>query len=181
MTRSVNDDFLLSFRFHANVVGIDGQDKLVVPGRPQAGFSAITIPELSVEPVEYSEGHMIYTIKQPGKPSVSECMLSRGVMRGDLTFWLWILQVAEGPGEYRGKVEILDFQRNSLPRTFPTTGVENSTLLSLNAPSRIIHLYECWPQTCKVEADHDATAAEVSVAELTLAVEHFDVEDVPLA
>ena len=62
----------------------------------EAGFSAVTTPEATVEAVEYKEGTMIYTRKFPGNPTQSDITLSRGVARQDSTFWDWLRVVVEG-------------------------------------------------------------------------------------
>jgi len=77
MARPVAEDFLHSMRFHVEV--IDGSapstDRL---GPPEAGFARCSVPEPTVEPVEYKEGTYIYTRKQPGNTTFADISLARG-------------------------------------------------------------------------------------------------------
>jgi hypothetical protein len=61
MARAQSDDFLHSMRFWVNVAaGPGGTSKPDLLGA-EAGFSAVTVPEMTVEAVEYKEGQYIYT------------------------------------------------------------------------------------------------------------------------
>lgn len=183
MARAMSTDFLHSMRFHVEAIGVGGVQRLNVPGRPQAGFSAVTTPEASVEPVEYKEGNMIYTRKQPGNPSMSDITLTRGVARGDTSFWDWARVVLEGSGEYRADLEIKQFHRDTaLVRSQPATGDQpNLTNLDINTPARIYHVREAFPTRCKPGADFDATASEISIGELDCSYESFEISDVRIA
>ena len=181
MARAQATDFIHSMRFHVDAIGVGGVSRLVVPGRPQAGFSAITTPEATVEAVEYKEGNTIYTKKYPGNPTMSDITLSRGVTRGDSSFWEWVRVVLEGGGEYRADLEIKHFHRDtSLVRTQPADGSQpNLTNIDTNTPGRLYHVREAFPIRQKVAADMDATASEISIMEMDLAYENFEVEERP--
>lgn len=189
MARALNTDFLHSMRYHVTLVPNSAGDNPVVsfaaPGRPDAGFSAVTTPEATVEAVEYKEGTFVYTRKYPGNPSMSDVTLSRGVARQDSSFWNWLRLVIEGgpagaiQAEYRADVDIKHFHRdNSLVRGQPASGGEgNLTDLSVDSPARIYHVKEAFPMRHKVAGDLDATASEISIMELDLSYEHFEVEE----
>jgi phage tail-like protein len=181
MARAQATDFLHSMRFHVDAVGVGGVARLVVPGRPQAGFSAVTTPEATVEAVEYKEGNAVYTRKFPGNPTMSDITMTRGVTRGDSSFWEWLRVVAEGSGEYRADLDIKHFHRDTaLVRTQPATGDQpNLTNLNTDTPGRIYHVREAFPTRQKVAADLDATASEISVMEIDFAFETFEVEERP--
>jgi phage tail-like protein len=187
MARAVATDFLQSCRFHVDAIGVGGVQRLVVPGRPQAGFMQVTTPEASTDAVEYKEGNSNYTKKQSGIPTISDITMSRGVTRGDTSFWDWMRVVLEGgvgvSGEYRADLEIKHFHRDTaLVRTQPATGDQpNMTNIDVNTPARIIHARECFPIRCKPSADFDATASEISLGEIDVACEFFEVEDVRAA
>jgi phage tail-like protein len=172
-------DFMHSMRFHVDAVGVGGVQRLVVPGRPQAGFSAVTTPEATVEAVEYKEGNTVYTKKYPGNPSMSDITMSRGVTRGDSSFWEWLRVVMEGSGEYRADLDIRHFHRDtSLVRTQPASGDQpNLTNIDVTTPGRVYHVREAFPTRHKVAADLDATASEVSIMEMDIAYETFEVEE----
>lgn len=181
MARQVFEDFLHSMRFHVIAEDIGGFVPLQMPGYPDAGFTAVTLPELQVESVEYKEGTMIYPEKYPGNATVSsDLTFSRGVTRRDSSFWTWIRGVAEGTGggNYRATLSIKQYHRErALPREFPGVGTVNATRLDVDVPARIYHCYECFPVRHKPGADLDASTSEVSIMELDVALEHFEIEE----
>lgn len=179
MARAQATDFLSSSKFHVDAVGVGGTQRLVVPGRPQAGFSACTTPEATVEAVEYKEGNTLYTKKYPGNPTMSDVTLSRGVARGDSSFWEWLRVVIEGSGEYRADLDIKHYHRDTaLVRAVPATGDQpNLTNLNMDVPGRIYHVREAFPIRCKPAGDLDATASEISIQEADISYESFEVEE----
>lgn len=179
MARAQAEDFLHSCRFHVDVIGVGDQRRLRTEPGSQAGFSAVSTPEATVEAVEYKEGHTLYTKKYPGNVTMSDITMSRGVARQDSSFWDWLRQVIEGTGEYRADLDIKHFHRDTaLTRNFPTTGAEaNSTRLNIDSPARVYHVHEAFPTRHKVAADLDATASDVSIMELDCAYENFEVEE----
>jgi phage tail-like protein len=183
MARAMATDFLQSFRFQVDAIGVGGTPRLVVPGRPQAGFTQVSTPEVSTDAVEYKEGNMTYILKQPGMPQVSDVTMSRGVTRGDSSFWEWMRVVVEGSGEYRADLEIKQFHRDTaLVRTQPAFGNQpNLTNIDTNTPAVIIHARECFPIRVKTAADFDGTASEISLAEIDISVEMIEYENIPAA
>lgn len=183
MARAMATDFLQSMRFHVDAIGVGGTPRLVVPGRPQAGFSQVSTPELSSDSVEYKEGNMVYVLKQPGMPQLSDISMSRGVTRGDSSFWEWMRVVVEGSGEYRADLEIKQFHRDtSLVRTQPANGSQpNLTNINTDVPAVIIHARECFPIRVKPAADFDGTASEISLAEIDISVETIEYENIAAA
>lgn len=181
MARAVASDFLHSMRFH---VTSDANNSL---GRKnnadgnqgaEAGFSMVSTPEATVEVVEYKEGTFIYTRKQPGNTTVADISMSRGVCRGDSSFWDWLRRVIEGSGEYRSDLQIKHFHRdNALNREYPGAGTANKTGLFTDSPARTYHVKEAFPSRHKVAGDFDATASEISIMEMDVAFEHFEVEE----
>lgn len=149
-------------------------------GRPEAGFSACTTPEVSTEPVEYREGTSIYGRKYPGVPSIADITLSRGVARNDSTFWDWMRQVVEGlggSGEYRADLTIKHYHRQeALDRGLPadTPPPATNTIIDTANPARQYFVHEAFPIRHKVAADLDATASEISIMELDVAYEYFE-------
>ena len=177
MVRPVSSDFLHSMRFHVAIVDGD-QDFLVPqnaeanwPGNSEGGFTSCTIPELSVEPVEYKEGTFIFPRKYPGNPTVSDVSLQRGVTRTDSSFWYWCQASATG-GDYRVDLNILHFHRDN---TFVGGGI--TAFDAKLPPGKIYALHEAFPTRCKPAGDMDATASEISLQELDIALEYFEVLD----
>lgn len=194
MARAQALDFLQSFRFFVDVYPAPPGTgpNLQNPGAglanwdggngPQAGFTTCSTPEAAAESVEYREGQYVYTRKQPGYPTVSDFSLQRGVSRGDSTFWDWLRVVVEGSGEYRADLDIKHYHRDTaLTRPFPTTGATaNLTAIDVAGvnPARIYHIFNGFPTRHKVAADLDSTAAEISIMDLDISAESFEVEEV---
>lgn len=179
MARAQSTDFLATMRFHVIVTGQDGGVQLVPPGRADAGFANVATPEVNVEPVEYKEGVWVYTRKYPGNPSMGgEITMQRGVTRSDSTFWDWLRRVIEGTGEYRADLDIEHYHREKALTRGPALGSEgNLTSITKGTPARVYHVRECFPTRHKVAADFDATASEISLMDLDVAYEHFEVEE----
>jgi len=172
--RPLTDDFLHSMRFHVRVDDGSGADPLQY-GTVQAGFSNVTTPEVTVEAAEYKEGLDVYTQKYPGNPSMSDITLSRGVTFSDTSFYDWIRTVVEGRGGYRATVTIEHFHRIGFlnrnegdPTPFSRLNLES------NSPAAKYVLYNAFPIRDKVAADLDATSSEVSIQEMDVAYEYFD-------
>lgn len=177
MARAKSTDYLHNFRFHVIVsgfgegasyqLGTNGNNDVVT-----AGFNTCSTPEATQEAVEYREGHYIYTKKYSGLPSISDISLSRGVAKGDGTFWKWMKSVIEGSEEYRADLRILHFHRDSKPLTTSPASTEQK---ATEAGSIEYACKQAFPIRHKVSSDLDATGSEVSIQELDLAIEHFDV------
>jgi phage tail-like protein len=178
MARSMETDFLNGMRFHVVATGIAGRRYLSPPGRPEAGFSAVTTPEVSAESVEYREGTTVYTFKYPGVPSMGgDITMSRGVARRDTTLYDWMKVVLEGStadgGEYRADVDIKQFHRREVLVGDPTAPQNFNTIDVNSAPAKTYRIFNAFPTRCKPAADFDATSSDVSVAELDVAYESF--------
>jgi phage tail-like protein len=186
MTRAAATDFLHSMRFHVTT-GAEIPDTLrpeIFPSNVPAGFMSCTTPEATTEAVEYREGHFNYPQKYPGNTTVSDITLQKGVTQTGSNFWNWLRVVVEGSGDYRTTVSIKHFNRSVLTRPVPITtastsgGMPESAALKPSAePSRIYNLYEAFPIRAKVAGDLDASSSDISVSELDIAFEYFDVVD----
>jgi len=186
MVRTVAQDFLHSMRFHVVVLGANNAQYLTGGSRDvgtaEAGFSACTTPELSSEAVEYKEGQFIYPRKYPGNPSVSDITMSRGVARADSSFWNWMQASVEGgpitgQGTYREDLQIDHYHRDNAfaAPIDPTVGKQQLDLAS--TPGRRYIIKEAFPIRHKTASDLDATASEISVMELDVAMEYFLVQE----
>jgi len=163
MARAVSTDPLHNFRFHVRTETEQGQFS---GDEGEAGFQSVTLPEVSVESVEYREGTYTYTRKYPGVPTVTDITLMRGVTKTDTSFWTWLMAAVEG-GEYRTNLTIYHWHRD---------GKTHGSLADLNA-ARKYNCYECMPMRVKPAADLDATSSEVALAEMDVALEYFEIED----
>jgi len=171
MARPVSEDFLHSMRFHVEVVSgeVAAEERL---GPPQAGFSMCSVPEATIEAVEYKEGTYIYTRKQPGNTTFAPISLSRGVAITDQAFWKWTKTVMEGAGNYREDVRIKHYHREEA-LTGSTEG--NLTAIPTEVDAQRTYLvHEAFPARYKVAGDLDATASEISIMELDLELEYYE-------
>lgn len=175
--RAAADDLMQGFRFHATAQDFAGKDPLQpgfvrgsdsepFEGGGQAGFQSVTLPELSLEAVEYREGTFLWTQKYVGPPTVSNCTLMRGVAKKDLAFYDWCMNAVNG-AEYRSDVTIWQYQRAEMAdATSATTG---STM-------RRVICHNCIPSRVKPGADLDSMSGEVSLAEVDFELESFELK-----
>jgi len=172
MPRAIGGDLLQSFRFHVVSSVLPGEeiDPLVAnsqasPGG-EAGFQSVTLPELTVEAVEYREGTFKWTRKYPGIPTWGDVTLMQGIARSNTVFMDWAKRVATG-GEYRVDLTIYHAHRDESP---PEEGPQ-----SIAATSRYYVLHNAFPVRAKMASDLDSSTGDVSVAEMDVAYEYADI------
>ena len=200
MGRSAATDPLHAFRFHARMVEGDASPVNGIPGAAagdvlqpseagegfiagqgaEAGFQAIPAPELTQEVAEYREGIRTYTQKFPGVPSVNDITLIRGCARFDTSFISWILASAEGD-EYRGDLIIFHIQRPKRdlaisPGAGGSAQMAASEIELTDANTKRYILRDAFPTRVKIAGDLDSSTSDVSLSELDVAYERFDVE-----
>lgn len=185
MARAAASDFLHGMRFHVVVTG--NTDWMGSVGNTRqvaatpAGFTSCTVPDVQVTAVMYKEGTMIYERKYPGETTMGgDITLDRGVARGDSSFWHWIRTVIEGSGDYRADLDIKHYHREqALTRNVAEGGDKpNKTSLFLDKPARIYHVHEAFPTSHNVVSNSlTSTDGEISVMQITLAFEHFEIEE----
>jgi phage tail-like protein len=191
MARAVASDHLSVFRFHVEAIGTFGQ-QFLKGNTPQSGFASVSLPEPSVEVIDYAEGQHNWWKKIPGQVAFDTITLRRGVARRDAAFWNWLSTVILGTGSFRATVEIKHYSRllpgsveaaavsagagnafgNAILGSFPRSG----QIPVDTTPARIYRLHEAWPTRCKLASDLDASSGDVAVAELELAYEHLDLD-----
>jgi len=190
MARAQATDFLHNMRFHVEIVSVGGNAAANYPfltggdrsiSATPAGFMSVTAPDMQVTAVPYKEGTWVYERKYPGEVSMGgDIQMQRGVARGDSSFWKWIRCVAEGSGEYRVDLEIRQYHRGqALTRPITDGGDKpNSTTLNLDLPARVYHVYEAFPTSHNPSTSgFGSTDGEISIMELSVGYEHFEVED----
>lgn len=186
MARAKVYDFLHNFRFHVIVYGYgenhDPKIGSLDTDKVTAGFSSCSIPDVSEEAVEYREGHFIYSKKYVGLPTVSDVSLARGVSLVEssvsaVSLWQWVKDTLEANNEYRADLDILHIHRNMKPESRSAgTGPVDEMGIRTDMGLRIYRCYNAFPIRYKSSSDLDATSSEVSIQELDLAVENFDIE-----
>lgn len=163
MARAQATDFYHAFKFHVVIgtPGITGASDIL------SGFTAVTMPEQTLENVEYKEGVFLYRRKFPGDVTFSDITLSRGVAKKGTAFWDWINAVTLGE-QYRVDLNILHFHRDD---------IQGLTDFTKATPKRIIRCFDCFPIRVKPGADFDAQASDISIEEMDLAIERFELSD----
>lgn len=172
MARSITGDFYQGFRFHIRSsenskykpFAVDGN---VSAGRAgldtfngaDAGFQSCTLPEISVDPVEYREGNSTITMKQAGILTISDMSLMRGVTKYDSQFYDWISQLRDGK-EYRVDLTVFHMGRQD-----DLSKLTTETM-------RSYYCTECFPGRVKFAGDLDSTGSEVSIAECDIVMEN---------
>ena len=169
MARAISSDFLQAYRFTVEFLKgtdsvYDGQsgfvnDKPVYAENTEAAFNTVTVPEVTLENVEYNEGMRNNRYKQPGLPTYSDLTLTRGVIRTDSRMFEWAKQVLDGldyglavNSVYRADIKINHHDR-------------------LGQVARSYIVYNAFPIRVKLAADFDATSSEISIAEMDVAYE----------
>lgn len=165
MARSQNTDHYHAMKFHCKVVtaGISGASDMTV----QAGFNTMTMPEATLENVEYKEGTYLYRRKYPGDVTFSDITLTRGTAKKDTAFYEWLRAAYLGE-EYRVDMSINHFHRSDV-------GAEESYLTT--QPKRVIKCFEAFPIRVKPGSDFDSLSSDISIQEVDIAIERFELED----
>jgi phage tail-like protein len=162
MARAMNTDPFHNMRYHVSASKSGNVDPF---GPATAGFSAVTFPTQTEEVVEYKEGIMSLRRKFIGETTFDDVTLSRGVSVSTSEFYHWLLAARTG-NEYRTDIEIKHFHRDNI------TNQDNFSTLT---PSRIVKCFECVPVSFKPGSDLESTSSEVSIQEVTFALERFEV------
>ncbi len=179
MARAQASDPLHAFRFHVRADTIAGIDSInadplqpdalpLIGGAPEAGFQACTTPEVTLETADYREGTRTYTQKYPGIPTMNELTMSRGAALNDTAFLRWCQAAIEGR-EYRTDLEIAHAPREA--RSYPFS---SSDAFDFDKSRKYV-VYEALAIRVKPAADLDAGTSDVSLAEVDVAFENFDI------
>lgn len=128
-----------------------------------AAFQTVSMPEQTVESIEYSEGVFSYARHYPGRTSFSTVTCHKGTVKGDTLLAKWIRRASEG-WNYRANISIHQFHRSDL------TG---KTVYRDTAASRRILLINCVPMRYKPGSDFDPMSIEISVQEMEFSIERF--------
>jgi phage tail-like protein len=163
VARAMSTDPFHAFRFQVKVA--NKQYKGDPLGPTTAGFNSVSLPTMNGEVVEYKEGVWVMRRKFPGDVTVDDVTLSRGVTVKSSEFFTWMDMTKKG-AEYRVDLNIHHMHRSDIASQADFTAVTGS---------RIIKLKECLPVSVKVGSDMDSQSSEISLQEITVACESFEV------
>jgi phage tail-like protein len=158
MARSNTTDPFQNYRFHLVESGGDGTKYLGA----EAGFVSVTVPDISLDPAEYKTGVDKYKKKYPGPPTVGDVSLSQGIFKAESKLYAWVIDILNGGKEYRRDLQLWHFHLRD-------------TFQKEKQPLRVIQLYNCWPTMVKPNPEFEANSGDVSIAEMTLACESFEI------
>ena len=161
MARSQSTDMYHAMKYHMKVVstGVDGGQKVGAQG----GFNTLTLPEATVEVVEYKEGIYLYKRKFPGDVTFSDITATNGVIKGNTDTYKWLRAAYLGK-EYRCDLQIKHFHREE--------SGEGTNYLDVQ-PKRVINVFEAFASRVKPGSDFDGMSQEISVASLDIEIEEF--------
>ncbi len=175
MARAEDTDYLQNFRFHAFV--LDEAQKAFLQttspnelftagdGGGKAGFQSITLPDRTFEATEYREGTHKYTKKFPGPATYGESSFMRGITQRESAFYDWGTAV-EGGSTYRADVIVQHFHRDDGVTESGSEGYSDE-------PVRTYRYHQAFCIREKMSGDLDATSGEVSISELDVAMEFY--------
>jgi len=155
MPRLPSKDYLQNFRFRV----VEGDGALGILPNPVAGFSSVTVPELTVEMTEYRVGNEVWSKKLRGIATVEVSTMIRGIAIGDTVFHDWVMNKVFGRAPYRTTLNINQYNQIS-------DGTHND-----DVPSRTVIMENAFPTRVKLMGDLDATASDVSLQEVEVNLE----------
>jgi phage tail-like protein len=168
MARPQTTDPYQNFRFHVILASPgSGESEVDYFDRGNAaGFQAVTMPTMSLESVEYKEGIHTFKRKFPGVPSFDQVTLSRGVTTNQSDFFRWINQTTSG---YAYRYDLIIKHYHRFDTQIPGQGFSD------RRASREIKIYNAFPVSYKPGSDLDSVGSDVSLQEVTLEIERFEV------
>jgi phage tail-like protein len=126
----------------------------------------------------------LYARKSPGIPTVADVTFSRGVVLGDTKMFAWVRRAIEG-GEYRSNVTYYHYHRTALPGAqvdanphVAKAGPTSVDELADNS-ANVYNLYEAFAIRVKSAGDLDATGSDISLQEMDVAYEYWDMDQSP--
>jgi len=158
--RSVAEDQIQSFRFR--VFEVEGGAGVFANEDPIAGFNTITTPNLTFETAEHRTGTERYTKKYLGPPTWEDCSMTRGILRGDTTFYNWAVNKYLNKSPFRTDLEVRVYDQEG-----DGTSPDDEWV-------RGFIMRQCIPTSVKPLGDLDASASDVNMQEITTALEECE-------
>jgi phage tail-like protein len=180
MARGIATDVFQNFKYQV----VDAGAGDVLNAKVEGGFSQVSIPDVTLDVIEYKEGIHTWKRKYPGSPTVADVTLGRGVAKNRTRFFQWVLAAING-NEYRTDLVIHVFHRDQW-----ATGVNDLagdlTLLEKPTASLQIKLKQAFAMMVRPGSDLDAQGADILLEEIQIACESIEitrnnVKDAPFA
>ena len=148
---------------------------------PTLGFSSCSSPEITIETKIIQPGNWEFKRKVVKTADVSPISLTRGTKFFDSDFYNWISNAIRGKQPIRRDIVLIHFLPWSVQRQLAAeTGAIGigpelgTTSLAERTPGRAWLLHGCLPTRYKAGSDFDASASNVSIAELEISPEPLD-------
>lgn len=115
-------------------------------------FQEVTLPEVEMEEIQYHVGSSRHALKRPGQKKIGDLVLKRGYNKSSI-LQDWFNRISAGNAERRSM-------------TAKKIDEQDNVIAAFN-------FYNCWPKKWKL-SNLDASKAEISVEEVTFAVEDME-------
>jgi len=166
MARTTDTDPLSNFNFYLIDVPIAGVIPVAFPFKigqnasqgQLLSFKSITIPTMELQIKEIQEGNWPFKHNVPlGFVNTGQVTIASAVTSLSMDFFLWFHQAVYGKFGPRRNFTIAHTRQDQ------------------TIPRRIILLEGCIPVSWKPSSDFDATSSDISIEELTMAVNRVEV------
>lgn len=161
--RSVAEDQIQSFRFR--VFEVEGGAGVFADESPIAGFNNITTPNLTFAPAEHRTGQEKYTKKFLGPPTWEDSTMTRGILKGDTTFYDWAINKYLNKQPFRTDLEVRVYDQEG-----DGTDPDDEWV-------RGFIMRECLPGSVKIVGDLDASSSDVNVQEISVILEECELTE----
>ena len=148
---------------------------------PVLGFSACTMPEITIEHRDIQPGNWEYKRRAVKTADVGSITMSRGARFYDSDFYIWLNNAIKGRQPVRRNLVLVHFMgyrpiRQALAGNISDQLPDGIAFLSLvtRIPARAWCLTACLPGRYKAGSDFDASSSDVSIQELEVQPEHID-------
>lgn len=185
MARSVANDYLQVHRFHLldipdSVLGALAGDVFLTSIPSWAGFSSVSIPEVSIEHEEVREGNLEHPFKFVKGVGFGNVVMRKGMTWYDSDFWTWVVKAVAGFYPPRKNFLLMQFApvaragsgANELAKGFfeNTRLQENPEVLTGQnlSVAKAWWLEGCLPVSYKAGSDLDANSGAISVTEMAM-------------
>jgi len=173
MARLRITDELQSFRFWLVDIYPSSKFPYFALGGITAGFSSITMPEITVELDTINEFNSTTPHHEYSNSTYSNMTLSRGSRIYDSSFYNWIKSFIDGSDIVRRNLLLIHYTGVLIEKpsvmSFPIPETVDGTYL----PAKFWLLSGCVPTRYKAGSDFDAKTGEVSISELDIAMRLF--------
>jgi len=181
MARERLTDLVQNYPFWMIDVSPSAAPPFLVLGGPLFGFSAMTMPEVTLEMAPINPLNSMWTQNHVKRAAMGTITLSRGVRVYDDTFFEWMRAAMRGQGAPRRNLLMLQFLGMSVAEL---VGIGSNSeqadkwtpdaIEAVRVPARAWLLYGCLPTRYKGGADMDASSGDVSIAELDIQPRSFE-------